>query len=125
MNTRLAPFVILALGICLLGAGIALRFHAADLGAMAIAGMAGIDWSHMYGPGGTGASAQSPISRNMLLAQHSNAAYDVALTLLWTGGALIVLAAVTLLFLPAWRPDRRAVESPAESLAHKGAGASN
>ena len=94
MNSRSAPLAIFAFGVLCFGFGIILRFRAAEMAAAATPGMRLSPFGNPLPPGWATA---------MAAAQRSNAMYDVAQPLLWTGGALIVLVAIALLFVPGWR----------------------
>ena len=107
MNHHSSSLAVYALGILCLAAGIMLRFRAAALGAAALAGGPGKMMEGMMNPQTGG------YSNVTALAQYSNAMYDVAHPLLWTGGALIVVASVARLFLPAWLARGGSPEKPA------------
>ncbi len=106
MNQRPAPLAVYSLGVVCLVIGIALRFRAAALGAAALAGGPGKMMEGMMDP------TKGGYSEMMSLAQYSNAMYDVAIPLLWTGGALLVVAAIAQIFLPAWLARHRPSAKP-------------
>lgn len=97
-DSSLNAYAIAAIGVIVFCGGAGLRLYASDMGTTAVVGIskAGMSFANMGAPNSSYQSA-------MLLANRSNALSEIATILLWTGGALVVLAAIALLFLPYWQ----------------------
>ena len=87
--------------------GAMLRMQAGNMAGKAASGINAVNmFKSMSGEDG------GSLSDTMVLAQRSNALHDIAQVMLWTGGALLVVAAVALLFLPAWMAHRAPAGEP-------------
>jgi hypothetical protein len=101
MNSPLRPLLVALGGAVSFCLGILLRFQAGALGAEVVASVYSFNFSDM------GARASKAAQANVL--------DSIGLTLLWIGGALIVLAAAVYL-RPAWRAGGAAKLDGAPSL---------
>ena len=97
MNTRFTPFIIMALGVVVFGAGMDFRLYAANLAVTALSGgpsklLEGIMDPH-----------KGDYSEAIALSQRANAMHDIALPLLWAGGAMLVTGAIAQFLIPVWQ----------------------
>ena len=102
MNTRFAPLVIIALGVIVFGVGMDFRLYAANLATAALSGGPSKLLEGMMDP------HNGVYSEAIALSQRANAMHDIALPLLWAGGALLAVGAIAQFLLPAWQTRRLA-----------------
>ena len=100
MNMHRHPAVVAASGVLCFALGVWLRFHAVAVATETLHG--GIPSYTNMGP-------------TIAASARGDAYYDIAMPLLWAGGALFVLAGVVLL-LPAWRSRADVVPQRAPSV---------
>ena len=90
----------MALGVIVFGVGMDFRLYAANLAVAALSGGPSKLLEGMMDPHKGG------YSEAIMLSQRANAMHDIALPLLWAGGALLVVGAIAQFLLPAWQAGR-------------------